>query len=317
MSRPVTAILVTALLATACSDSSDAPAPPPAPLQARYVLGSADSVPEGIAFDPVERAFYATSLQGGSITRIAADGTESLFRPADNRARLGGAKVDPAARRLWVCAQQVDGLDNRVWVFDLDDAELAQEFLLGALSSGGSCNDLALDDSGVAYVTDPANPYIYRLDPATGEGEVAVTDPQFQDVSGVGLGLNGIVVAPGGATLIVGKFIPPGLLRVDLAGGAVQPVALSGDSLPNPDGLVLLGGDVFAVGDASVSRVRLDGALASGTVVTVPQTSGLSTATVAADALYVIKSEVVSFVLGQPLDLPFEIFRVDPAAFGP
>ena len=82
------AAVVTASV-SACSDSSDDSGPArPAPLQDRYVLGSEDSVPEGVAFDPVERAFYATSLQGGSITRVSADGEEAVFRAADNRAQL-------------------------------------------------------------------------------------------------------------------------------------------------------------------------------------------------------------------------------------
>ncbi|MFT6275444.1 MAG: hypothetical protein ACJAZ0_001540 [Halioglobus sp.] len=38
-------------------------------------------------------------------------------------ARIVGAKVDAAARRLWVCASPVDDIDNRVWVFDLDSGE--------------------------------------------------------------------------------------------------------------------------------------------------------------------------------------------------
>src|SRR6056297_577096 len=136
-----------------CSDSSDSQ--PLQPLLSRYILSSDDSVPEGIAFDPVERAFYVTSLQGASIVRVAADGEESIFRPADNRALIGGAKIDADARRLWVCAQQVDGMDSRVWVYDLTSEELTNDFLLGALTTNASCYDLVLDADGVAYVTDP------------------------------------------------------------------------------------------------------------------------------------------------------------------
>ena len=96
-----TAAIALALLATACSDSSDRHAVPAAPLLERYALSSADSVPEGIAFDPVERAFYATSLQGGSITRIAADGTET-----DDEAGGQGDKADDfhlfSPKGLWL-----------------------------------------------------------------------------------------------------------------------------------------------------------------------------------------------------------------------
>lgn len=300
------------------NNSGDKVEPPITPLSDRYVLSSSDSVPEGVAFDPEERAFYATSLQGGSIVRIDAAGQESVFRAADNRVELVGAKVDAERRRLWACAQKVDGGDNRVWVFDLNTGELAMEFFLGAITANGSCNDLVLDSAGVAYVTDPANPFLYRLDPESGSGAVLATDPLFADVSGAGLGLNGIALTADESALIVGKFIPPTLLHVSLPNGdAITQLVLTGDALPPPDGLAVLADDIYAVSGDSVSRVRLDSGSGSGEVVNVPQISGLSTATVAESQLYVIKSEVVNFVLGQPLDTPFEIFRVDTTVFEP
>lgn len=305
-------------MATACSDSNnpEPPSTPAEPLLDRYLLSSDDSVPEGVAFDPRRREFYATSLQGGSIVRIDARGRESVFRPADHRAQLVGAKIDSLARRLWVCAQNVDGIDNRVWVFGLDDGELRMEFLLGALAVNGSCNDLVLDSAGVAYVTDPASPYLYRLDPVTGTGAVLATDPLFDDVSSAGLGLNGIALTPDESALLVGKFIPASLFRVDLPGGeTIEQIPLTGHELPAPDGLAVLDGDLYTVAGDSISRVRLTADYRSGEVVTVAQISGLSTATVAESGLFAIKSDVFNFVLGRPLDTPFEIFRVDLDAF--
>jgi sugar lactone lactonase YvrE len=308
-------IMCIVAITTACSDSNDSDITL-TPLPERYELSSGDSVPEGVAFDPRERAFYATSLQGGSIVRIDAAGVESIFRAADHRARLLGTKVDARQRRLWVCAQQVDGIDNRVWVFDLATAQLDMEFLLSALTTNGSCNDLVLDSTGVAYVTDPANPYLYRLDPATRTGSILASDPLFDDITGAGLGLNGIALSPDESALLVGKFIPASLLRVQLPeADRIEPIVLTGDTLPSPDGLAILDGDLYAVSSDHVSRVRLNADFTEGNVVTIAQKSGLSTATVAESELYVIKSEVVNFVLNRPLETPFEIFRVDSGAF--
>lgn len=303
-------ILLSILTLSACSDSNNDS--PLIELLSRYVLSSDDSVPEGVAFDPVERAFYATSLQGGSITKISADGTESTFRAADNRARLVGAKVDSHNRRLWVCAQEVDGIDNRVWVFDLSSADLIMEFFLGALSTNGSCNDLVLDDSGAAYVTDPANPYIYTLDPESESGRVVASDPLFTDVSMEGLGLNGIALSPDGSALIVARFFPAQLIRVSLPGADdISVLSLSGDTLPNPDGLVELDGNIYAVANAAVARVRLNDDATSGAVSALPQINGLSTAAVAEGALYVIRSGVTTWVITGTPELPFEIFQID------
>ncbi len=304
-------------LVAACNDSSDSHFTR-LPLPERYVLSSDDSVPEGVAFDPQERMFYTTSLAGGGIVGLDPLGAETEFRVADHRAQLVGTKVDATRRRLWVCARGVDGLDHRVWVFDLKSGALTQEFLLGALATNGSCNDLVLDRAGVAYVTDSGNPYLYKLDPATGTGSILAVDPLLDDITGAGLGQNGIALTPDESALIVGKFVPASLLRVSLADPSdIQVVALSGDTLPPPDGLAFLDEDLYAVADSSVSRVRLAADFRSGEVVTAPQISGLSTAAVAEGQLYVIKSEVLNFVLNQPLQLPFEIFRVDLDAFNP
>ena len=157
----ILSILIAAVVG--CSDSSESNrvavqvAEPPPPLLERYELSSEVSFPEGVTFDEQDRAFYAGGSENGSITRVDADGTESLFRAADGRAQLLGIKVDPQARRLWACARLVDGMDNRVWIFDLESGDLAQEFVLGALFGGGDCNDLALDSAGIAYVSDFTN----------------------------------------------------------------------------------------------------------------------------------------------------------------
>lgn len=313
--RLISALLLS--LISGCSGSLDSTGDSiTQPLLERYVLSSPDSVPEGIAFDPQQRAFYASSLQGGSITRIAADGGESVFREADGKAELLGLKVDPVARRLWACVNSLENSDYRVWVLDLDSGEQAMEYLLAAIASNAACNDLALDNSGAAYVTDPANPNIYRLDPASGEGEVFASDPAFADVTGAGLGLNGIAVTPDQSALVVAKFVPAQLFRVALpAASSIEVVALGGDTLPSPDGLVFLDKDLYSVSNNAVSKVLFNTAFDSGTVTVREQISGLSTATVAEQAVYVIKSDVTNHVLGLPLDLPFEIFELDLAGY--
>ncbi len=304
-------------LCVSCSDSSDNTVNV-TPLLANYILSSPDSVPEGIAFDPVDRAFYVSSVQGASITRIDADGTETLFRDADGSASMGGLKVDTKARRLWVCARGTTNPDNRVWVFDLDSGAMTMEFLLGAISANGSCNDLVLDSTGVAYVTDPANPNLYRLDPSTEEGTVLASDPLFMDVTGIGLGLNGIATTPDESALIVAKFTPPSLYKVSLPdGGSITPITLSGDMFPTPDGLVILDGDLYSVSDSIVTRTRFNADYTAGEARNLTVKTGLSTATIAESQVFVVKSEITNFVTNRPLNLPFEIIRVDLDAYEP
>ncbi|NND68899.1 MAG: hypothetical protein HKN19_15015, partial [Halioglobus sp.] len=220
---------------------------------------------------------------------------------------------------LWACASNVDDIDGRVWLFDLRNRELLQEFFLGALFPDGSCNDLALDADGFAYVTDPGNTALYKLDPGTGEGEVFANDPLLADTLIPGLGQNGIVVNAAGDALIVAKFLPPGLVRISLPNAdSISAITLTGDDFPTPDGLVELDGDIYSVADSSVARTRLNADSTAGEVaVAVQPTLGLSTATVAEGRVYVIKSAVTNLVLGQPLNLPFAIYSIDLDAFDP
>ena len=78
------------------------------PLLGEYVLSDQELVPESGDFDPTSRSFYVSSATKGDITRVEADGTESIFyaAPSGEVWRSLGAIIDNAARRLWVCAQR-------------------------------------------------------------------------------------------------------------------------------------------------------------------------------------------------------------------
>ena len=74
-------------------------------LQDEYVLSDQELVPESGSYDPVDGAFYVSSETQGSITRVDADGTETLFfepMPSESLRTLG-LTIDAEARRLWVC----------------------------------------------------------------------------------------------------------------------------------------------------------------------------------------------------------------------
>ncbi|MGI9286890.1 MAG: hypothetical protein ACR2P1_16000, partial [Pseudomonadales bacterium] len=132
--------------------------PQPPPLANNYPLSSSTSVPEGISFDPLERAFYVTGLGDGSITRVASDGTETMFREADNNAELLGAKVDAQRRVIWVCAGFRDApTSDSLLGYDLQSGSLLHDVSLSSAASGAQCNDLAIANDGSVYVTDPSN----------------------------------------------------------------------------------------------------------------------------------------------------------------
>lgn len=71
-------------------------------------------------------------------------------------------------------------------------------------------NDVAVDDSGNAYVTDSFSPIIYRIG-TDGEAKVFVDNPVFGTEEGYNL--NGIVWSPEGY-LVVGNTMTGKLFRV-------------------------------------------------------------------------------------------------------
>jgi len=281
-----------------------------------YPLDGDMMFPEGVAFDPTQRGFFVGSLTDAGITRVDADGTQSVF-VASSPTMLGsaGMKVDDVARRLWVCGSN-DQEQSQVYVYDLDDASLLETFELGLLVDTASCNDLALDGSGVAYVTDPPSSAIHRL-AAGGDASVWATDPEF-DPEFMDLGLNGIAVTPDGTAVIVTKFIAKRLLRVAMDDPTqIVEIELGGEDfgggslIAGPDGIVFAGDVLFVVFDDVVAQVVLNVEWTAGDVsILTPPYAGLSTATVAEGEVYVVKSEVTAFALGSAPDLPFRIARV-------
>lgn len=290
-----------------------------------YPLSSPMSLPEGVAFDAKTRRFFATGLMGGQITQIdAATGVETVFHASEGEpVQYSGAKVDEQRRRLWVCTSDIRGPRGGVDLFDVDTGALIRHF---ELSRGGICNDVCLDDDGVAYVTDSFLPVIYRVDAADGSAGEFIRDAQMAAPMGQ-FGLNGIVVTPDGRH-IIGGFTSPSKLfiasRTEPSG--VREIALSGDPFAVPgdpnftgaDGIVFIGEELYVVHDGGVQQITFTASgYAAGTVKSaLAPERGLTTATVVDGELYVIKAEVLrSMHMRQPPNLPFKIYKFPRALF--
>lgn len=274
--------------------------------------------PEGVAYDSIDKAFYVGSLGDGSLHRIEADGAQSEFGAAPRGDwATSGLAVDEDNRRLWACAGQGDGEQPQViWAYDLDSSDLVETFVLGDIAEGADCNDVTVGPGGVAYVSDPPLGVVHRLE-VGGAAEIWASDDRFAPKI-AGLGLNGLEVTPDESALILAKFIMPTLFRISLDDPTdITLIELSGDTFTGgsptsgADGIAFVGDALFVTFDAVVKRVDLDGDAATGVVSTVEvPDDGLSTAARAEGSLFVVKSEVTTFVLGGRPELPFQILRV-------
>lgn len=287
------------------------------PLLDAYDLEGDDLYPEGIAFDPQARAFYVGSLEHGTVTRVDADGSQSLLaEPAAAGWSTVGMKVDAAARRLVACATQgeLEGADQ-VWIYDLEGCGLVEQVDLTVAADGAHCNDLALAPDGAALVTDPGQGQVYRVVP--GQAPVVwAQDPLLEPEGPLPFGLNGIAVTPDGAFVVAVNLTAQRLVRIDLADPSdVVEIALTGDPLPQGgDGLVFgADGALYVMLDAEVLRVVLadDSATGDATTLTVPALpSGITTATLAEGQIYLTEGSAVARTFDQPPDLPFQIVRL-------
>jgi sugar lactone lactonase YvrE len=298
------------------------------PLQDDYELQSPSSIPEGVAYDEVTHTFFATAINGGQITRVTPFGDEVVFHTdSDPNRSFGGAHVDDARRRLWVCVVDVKSGPfpvSEVWGFDIDKKKATIKV---PLPQPSFCNDLVTDAQGVVYATDSALPNIYRVDPATATFSVFLSSPEFLAQPQGTVGLNGIDFSPDGERLLVAQSFPAALYSVPVddptayvhvqTGG--DPFPGQGPQFPAPDGVEFLGDQLYVVYDGGVQQLSFDDDdYTSATVAsTTAVPSGLTSLTIAEGELFAIDSELFRVLyMGQPPELPFRILRVDTDLFG-
>jgi sugar lactone lactonase YvrE len=275
-----------------------------------------DLFPEGGAFDSVDRAFFVGSLRHGNITRVAADGTESIFYPGGEAERLTlGMQVDAARRRLWVCTT-LNSL-GRIWIFDLTSGTRTADIDLTTANPQAACNDVLLNADGSALASDRENAHIYKID-AAGHVSVWANDPLLE---GRLVSLNSMDYTDDGKYLLTATYLPPTLVRVSVANPReVRAVSLSGDLfmdgfnvLNGPDDLVVHDGQLIVAFGSTIKRVvPSDASWTKATVRSTRSIGGVTALVEDGAKLYGVNGQSVRFALGVSPRL-FQIFKIDPA----
>lgn len=300
------------------------------PLQDEYVLSDQALVPESGTYDSASRSFFVGSANSdstarGGITRVEADGTETIAfpPPADESWSTRGMIVDTDARRLWVCARQVEAgvvTSQRIRTFDLSTGEQELDLDLASAAEGSTCNDIAVDSAGLAYISDSENSRIYRASAEDETVEVWADDPLLASDLPI-LGGNGIAVTEDDRFVILSKTVastPPRLLRID----RTDPASISGitttpDFVGTADGMSFLDGDLYIaiVNPGEIFRLTSEDDWATAAIASTTAVVGTSTVRPAEGFLYAIYSDITAFIVGEPLSPPFRIFRIDLDSF--
>lgn len=167
-----------------------------------FTIPEKDLLPESIAYDPQEQAFYVSSTRKGKIVKVDSGGNVSDFITAkqDSLWMTIGIKVDAQRRILWVCSSggdnlidyslkdETDGRPAGIFKFDLNSGALIQKFTFEQKGEVHFINDLTVNKlNGDIYFTHMfGNHAIYKL-PWNGDPELFLDGENIPYPNGISI----------------------------------------------------------------------------------------------------------------------------------
>jgi len=237
-----------------------------------FMLSETDLIPEGIAYDPLDRVFFLSSLHKRKIVRVrlrtrrppivedfVSEGQDGLFSTL-------GMKVDAARRILWVCSSaesfmkdysEADAGKAALFKYDLKTRKLIRKYEVGP-NPRHLLNDLALNAEGDVFVTDTATGEIFTVRRDKDELEIFIPAGRFNSP-------NGIAISNDGRKLFISE-VPLGVYVVDLQTKRSERLTQSvGISPSGSDGLYFYDNSLIGIinivseRNGRVARFYLDG----------------------------------------------------------
>lgn len=267
--------------------------------------------PEGIALGEGTQ-FYVGSIPTGAVYRgDLATGAGELLVPAQAGRNAIGMKYDPRSGLLFVAG----GPSGQAFVYDGDTGANIAALPLSAAPV--FINDVVITREA-AYFTNSQQAMIYRV-PLTADGGLPIP-PVSQAIPLTGdyvltpnaFNANGIDATPNGKSLIIVNSVDGLLYHVDPLTGHATRIDLGGAAVPNGDGILLLGKDLYVVQNRlnQIAVVALAPDLLSGEIVdtlTNPNFRVPTTITAFGDALYAVNAR---FGTPPTPDTEYEVVRV-------
>ena len=241
-----------------------------------FRLPETDLIPEGIAYDTRDKAFFLSSLHKRKIVRVrlraprpplvedfAAQGQDGLYSTL-------GMKVDAERRILWVCSsaesfmQGYSDADNgkaALFKYDLNTRKLIAKYELGP-NPAHLLNDVVLNAEGDAFVTDTHSGDIFTVRHDMDQLEVFMPAGTFHSP-------NGIAISDDGRKLFISEM-PLGVYAVDVKTKRSERLPQTvGISPSGSDGLYFYDGSLIGIinivseRNGRVARFYLDGSARS------------------------------------------------------
>ena len=152
-------------------------------------------ITEGLAYDPVEEAFFVSSVHKRKILSISKSGEPTTFASEkDGLFSVLGMSVDAKRRHLWVTTtafpqmvnfkKEEDGA-SAVFKFDLRTKKLVKKYVLSNAIKKHALGDLIIQSNGDVFTTDSLSPAVYLISAQRDEIELFLEDPGFASPQGL------------------------------------------------------------------------------------------------------------------------------------
>ena len=263
VARAFTTAAVAGLLVIAGAGTAQASPPPGSPFPDVIALPDGFQ-PEGITIGPGGTG-YVGSLADGDIFVFDVRTGEQLDRLEGPGTSSVGLKVDQRGR-LFIAG----GSAGDARVVDAETGAVLESYQF-TTDPAAFINDVVLTHDG-SWFTNSSAAELYFV-PVGPSGELSDSF-EVQQLTGdwvqtPGFNANGIAETPDHQALLVIQSSTSTLFRVDPATGEATAVDLGGATLPNGDGLLVVGRTLYVVQNQlnTVAVVRLDAQGTSGTVV--------------------------------------------------
>jgi hypothetical protein len=125
-----------------------------------------DLIPEGIAYDPVDRTLFVGSLNKRKIVRVTADGKAEDFVTAgqDGLGPVLGLRVDPKRHWLWACTgSETKPESSYLFAFEIGEKGRLVKKVHLATPGPHLLNDLVVTWEGEVFATDSEGGTVVRL----------------------------------------------------------------------------------------------------------------------------------------------------------
>jgi DNA-binding beta-propeller fold protein YncE len=202
--------------------------------QLAFTIKEKDIIPEGIAHDPKENAFYLSSINKRKIMKITANGkvTDFVTSGADGLMEVLGMKVD-SEQKLWACnnnpEHDTSNFVSNIHVYDLKNKNLEKVI---TIKDGKQhlFNDVHFMSNGDTYVTDSKTGAVHVI-------RKGKTDAEEFLKAGSVYYPNGITATPDEKRILVNTASGLGIVGIDVATKEMKPLRHSKFLILGGDGL--------------------------------------------------------------------------------